>query len=164
MFCTPRITQKHSLNHGRQTSRRPGQHRPFICFQAGSGAPKPGAAPLSPSMVPTCSQHETSFFWFVFSKCHFFFVTPAKSWLPTRPRRAVRLPLRHVARLGRKKERSFLIYPPGPLHIRRPVSAASRAPSPLPARSAMPETIEKTSAERLLLQIPVTNFVFKARP
>lgn len=40
--CMQKKSPKKSLNHGRRTSRRPGHHRPFMCFQAGSGAPKPG--------------------------------------------------------------------------------------------------------------------------
>ena len=39
---------KKSLSYGRRTSTRPGHHRPFIGFQAGSGAPEPGHGAATP--------------------------------------------------------------------------------------------------------------------
>lgn len=46
-------SQRKSLNHARRTSIRPGHHRHFIGFQAGSDVPEPGrSAAASPHSQP----------------------------------------------------------------------------------------------------------------
>lgn len=66
-------------NHGRRTSTRPGHHRPFICFQAGSSSPEPGR-----SAAASRGQCETSLCCLL---------SPfLKSWLPSRSLRGVMFP------------------------------------------------------------------------
>lgn len=78
-FCMQQESPKKSHNHGRQTSSRPGHHRAFICFQAGSGAPKPGRSTAA-SRYPENLRSKRNLPLEMFAlRCPLFF----KSWLPS---------------------------------------------------------------------------------
>lgn len=109
-------SQRKSLNHARRTSIRPGHHRHFIGFQAGSDVPEPGrSAAASPRSQPRVKAKPP------FANVGFRLVPVSKSWLPSVSLRSLYVMLPGWVE---KKTRSYLIYLAGPLHIRLPVSAA----------------------------------------